>query len=76
MIDRPVLAEPFEGGVIPAIMIPEIFPGTDSIIESRDSAAFKVMAYLRRGRLQSQRESHLGLGSGKHRARFLFNNRQ
>jgi predicted permease len=34
---------------IPATMIPEIFPGAESILESRQSAAFKVMAYLRPG---------------------------
>jgi predicted permease len=34
---------------IPATMIPEIFPGTESLLETRHSAAFKVMAYLRSG---------------------------
>jgi predicted permease len=34
---------------IPATMIPDTFAGTESILESRDSAAFKVIAYLRDG---------------------------
>ncbi len=34
---------------IPATMYPETFAGNDSILETRDSAAFKVIAYLRPG---------------------------
>jgi predicted permease len=42
---------------IPATMIPEIFPGTESILEKRDSAAFKVMAHLRPGASVAQAAS-------------------
>ena len=42
---------------IPATMIPAIFPGTNSILDSRDSAAFKVMAYLRPGVTTAQASS-------------------
>jgi predicted permease len=34
---------------VPATMIPEVFPGTESILTTRHSGAFRVMAYLRAG---------------------------
>ena len=42
---------------VPATMMPEIFPGNESILETRDSGAFKVMAHLGPGVSEAQATS-------------------
>ena len=46
---------------VPATIMPELFPGNESVLESRNSGAFKVMAHLRAGVSQAQATSAVQL---------------
>jgi len=52
---------------IPARTMPSVFPGSDTVLERRDSGAFKVMARLRPGATAAQATASADLAVGRDR---------